>query len=83
MMHEDGGTAGGREAGSVFNISSSNIDNTTYGGGNSLSFILGGVGKTAYTYNTGLNLAGIDKVTLFGTNGGAIILGTDSDLVTT
>ena len=83
MIYEDGGTVFGLEAGSVFNISSSNIDNMTYGGGNSLSFILGGVGKTAYTYNTGLNLAGIDKVTLFGTNGGAVILGTDSNLETT
>ena len=81
VIRENGGAVFGLEANSVFNISPSNIDNTTYAGsGNSFSFILGGVGKAAYTNNTAINFAGVDKVTLFGTNGGAIILGTSSNL---
>jgi hypothetical protein len=83
VLYENGGAVFGLENGSVFTITPANIDNTTYGGGTGLSFVLGSVGKKDYTHNSAINLGAIDNATILGTKGGVITLGTASDLQST
>ncbi len=83
VLYENGGAIFGLENGSVFNINTANIDNTTHGGGSGLSFVLGSVGKKDYTHNLAINLGAIDNATILGTKGGVITLGTSSNLQST
>ena len=77
----DGASLFGIEAGSTFNLSAANIDNTTSMVISPYKFIMGSIGNTAYTFNSTINIGNIENATIFGTSGGVILLDTLSNLI--
>ncbi|MCP1226191.1 hypothetical protein [Sebaldella sp. S0638] len=76
----DGASLLSLEPGSIFSLSASNIDNTTSMVGTSYKFILGSIGKVAYTSSTTTNIGSTENATIFGTTGGVISLTSTSNL---
>ncbi len=77
----DGASLFSVEAGSTFNLSPLNIDNTTSMLTTPYKFIMGSVGDIAYTFNSTANIGNVENATIFGTSGGVILLDTLSNLV--
>ena len=77
----DGASLFSVEAGSTFNLSPANIDNTTSMITIPYKFIMGSVGNIAYISNSTINAGTVENATMFGVSGGVLLLDTSSNLV--
>ena len=79
----DGASLLSLEPGSTFTLSASNIDNQTGMIVTPYKFILGSVGKVAYTSSVATNIGSTENATIFGTTGGVISLTSTASLIST